>query len=573
MKICANDSRQHTFPYSLELINFEKRRKKKKGSFGFVSNSQAAILQQTAQYIITLEREKTTLLNQVCHLKRVVDQHDGAVVEVVQSAAAAQQQTGASTQAPNLKKRKLDTIYTMQAISDSSDEGLGSMSPEPTVLTSQTSSAIITKQVPAAGNVKEFIDLKNMLENERRKNSALEERLRQFAEKSIYTGSSNENGTVTYQHELIEHADNVRSDDDENNIRTIVIGGGGGGGSEKIHHGNQNVQVLSLDTIPHAGQTRVVMCSQLDDEVDMLDGINHAEAYDEDDSRTMSPYMETAALLKEEVIIDDHRPQSPNICVLETIRSTSSPHDSHLMQTGNATNSNIRLQPILEAVIKADPKVEVERINSPSSITVIKDVSTDAQGAPTTQTNSNANRSSRMYITHNTSRQNLETIVEAIRHLEGDQLFGEMIEPTQEVPLALTNKPQRQLQMEMDSFLQFRAQPTAAVQPTSQIPLQQQQHQHQQPQQHSPLLQAQLQHTKCANTTIRTAAVPVAKSSPSTTIIMHSQHLQQNHAINNRPGVIVVKQNSWVHKINGKAENYNSKFSIKKKFKNNYRNI
>lgn len=39
----------------------------------------------------------------------------------------------------------------------------------------------------------------------------------------------------------------------------------------------------------------------------------------------------------------------------------------------------------------------------------------------------------------NTSRQNLETIVEAIRHLEGDHMFGD--EPlTQEVPLALTKK-------------------------------------------------------------------------------------------------------------------------------------
>lgn len=495
-------------------------------------HSQAAILQQTAQYIITLEREKTTLLNQVCHLKRVVDQHDGAVVEVVQSSAAQQQQTGATTQAPNLKKRKLDTIYTMQTISDSSDEGLGSMSPEPTVLTN-VSSAIATKQNSAPGNGKEFIDLKNMLENERRKNLALEERLRQFVEKPIYTSSSNENGTVTYQHELIEHTDNLCPDDDENSVRTIVIG------DSKLHHGTQNVQVLALDTLPHAGQTRVVMCSQIDDEVDMLDGMHHAEAYDEDDSRTMSPYMETATtLVKEELIINDHRSQSPNICVVESIRSSSSPDNSHLMQTSTATNSNIRLQPILEAVIKADPKVEVERINSPSSITVIKDGGAEAI-APTTQTNPNANRSSRMYVTHNTSRQNLETIVEAIRHLEGDQLFGEMIEPTQEVPLALTNKPQRQLRMEMDSFLHFRPTSAATHQPSSQIP----QHQQQQ-QQHSPLLQAQLQHTKCANATVRAAAVPVAKSSPATTIIMHSQHLQQNHSINNRPGVIVVKQNS-----------------------------
>lgn len=465
-----------------------------------------------------MEREKTTLLNQVCHLKRVVDQHDGAVVEVVQ----ATQQIGASTQAPNLKKRKLDTIYTMQAISDSSDEGLGSMSPEPTVLTTQTSSAIVAKQIPASGNPKEYFDLKNMLENERRKNIELEGRLRQYAEKSIYTtnvAANNENGTITYQHELIEHTDQMRSIDDDGTIRTIVIG------DNKIHHDNSNVQVLALDTIPHAGQTRVVMCSQIDDDDDddMLDGINHVEAYDEDDSRTMSPYMDTATtLVKDEV----HRPQSPNICVVETIRNTSNPLDGNIIKVERRENNSIRLQPILEAVIKADPKVEVERINSPSSITVIKDVvSTDAAvittNANTTQNaTQNANRSSRMYITHNTSRQNLETIVEAIRHLEGDQLFGEMIEPTQDVPLALTNKPQRQLQMEMDPFLQFRSSTAAAAAAAA----------------------ATNTNNNTVTTVQQTSQIPHTQP---TTIIMHSQHLQQNHhSINNRPGVIVVKQNS-----------------------------
>jgi len=51
----------------------------------------------------------------------------------------------------------------------------------------------------------------------------------------------------------------------------------------------------------------------------------------------------------------------------------------------------------------------------------------------------------RLYIA-NTSRQNLETIVEAIRHLEGDHLFSD--EPAQDVPLALTNKQQQQQQQQ-----------------------------------------------------------------------------------------------------------------------------
>lgn len=67
--------------------------------------------------------------------------------------------------------------------------------------------------------------------------------------------------------------------------------------------------------------------------------------------------------------------------------------------------------PLLEAAIKAEPRVEVE-------------VLPDAQES-----------AARLYLA-STSRQNLETIVEAIRHLEGDHLFGD-------APLALTKKPER----------------------------------------------------------------------------------------------------------------------------------
>lgn len=42
-------------------------------SFLFVL--QAAILQQTAEYIYQLEQEKTQLLSQNCQLKRLVNQH------------------------------------------------------------------------------------------------------------------------------------------------------------------------------------------------------------------------------------------------------------------------------------------------------------------------------------------------------------------------------------------------------------------------------------------------------------------------------------------------------------------
>lgn len=72
--------------------------------------------------------------------------------------------------------------------------------------------------------------------------------------------------------------------------------------------------------------------------------------------------------------------------------------------------------PLLEAAIKAEPRVEVE---------VLPDA---AHETP-----------SRLYLA-STSRQNLETIVEAIRHLEGDHLFRE---EAGDAPLALTKKAER----------------------------------------------------------------------------------------------------------------------------------
>lgn len=68
--------------------------------------------------------------------------------------------------------------------------------------------------------------------------------------------------------------------------------------------------------------------------------------------------------------------------------------------------------PLLEAAIKAEPRVEVEVLPE-----------------------SGAEAASRLYLA-STSRQNLETIVEAIRHLEGDHLFEEAAD----APLALTKK-------------------------------------------------------------------------------------------------------------------------------------
>ncbi|XP_046664009.1 transcription factor AP-4 [Homalodisca vitripennis] len=109
-----------------------------------------------------------------------------------------------------------------------------------------------------------------------------------------------------------------------------------------------------------------------------------------------------------------------------------------------------RLPTMLESAIKAEPKVEVERLSSPSG-TNGEEVVPQA----------------RVYLA-STSRQNLETIVEAIRHLEGDAFISDSgtevsansgtTGTTQESPLALT-KQQRLLKVEMNPFLQFHSHP------------------------------------------------------------------------------------------------------------------
>lgn len=454
----------------------------------------------------------------------MVDQQDnGGVVEAVQTVSQTNPTQTTTTQQPHaLKKRKLDTIYTMQTISDSSDEGLGSMSPEPTTVTLLSSSASnqtttttivaaplngasTVKQSNGAIHAKELMEMKTMLEMERRKNVALEDRLRQLTEINHETTTIYTNGErVSYeQHEVIEHTDNLRHTDD--GVHTVLV--------DKVHHNMQNVHVLQLDTMPTV-QTQVVMCSPIEhEEVEMVEAVSHMHNnphIEDDDSRTLSPC--DMHMVKEE----SSRPQSP-------------------IETHHHSQSNtIRLQPILEAAIKAEPKVEVERIHSPSSV-AMHDCGNDVTATLPQQQQRSA-QGPRMFITHqNTSRQNLETIVEAIRHLEGDQLFGE---PTQEAPLALTNKPvvhhhhhqhhqqpQQQLHVEMNPFLHFRT--TSSVSPQSGA------------------VQTTNVSQKFNLTTANASITTIPAASPTSTgaqIVSHIHH--PHHSINNRPGVIVVKQSS-----------------------------
>lgn len=295
-----------------EIANSNERRRMQSINNGFQSLrsllphhegeklSKAAILQQTAEYIYNLEQEKTQLLSQNCQLKRLVSQHDSGELPP--------------------KKRKTEIILP---ISDSSDEGLGSMSPEPL-----NAIAVVNSTDTLSST-----DLRRQLEHERNLRMMYEEQLRRLESQHILYQQQPQ----LYQVEETEEL---------------------------------NLQLVAPESLPPVGHTQTVGCSP-------------------PTSRSPSP--------------------------------TPTPEQ--------------RLPSVLEAAIKAEPKVEVERLPSPNN-------------------SHEDNTPARLYAS-NTSRQNLETIVEAIRHLEGDHMFGD--EPqTQEAPLALTTRtPDHLLKVEMNPFLDF----------------------------------------------------------------------------------------------------------------------
>ncbi|XP_030754776.1 transcription factor AP-4 isoform X2 [Sitophilus oryzae] len=309
-----------------EIANSNERRRMQSINNGFQSLrsllphhegeklSKAAILQQTAEYIYSLEQEKTRLLSQNCQLKRLVGQHEGGEL-------------------PPKKRMKTELIIpTISA--ESADEGLGSMSPEPVKLITLTVNS---------NKAESPSELKLALERERNMRVLLEDQIRQL-----------EQQLFQHQHQAAQTQIQFLATEE-----TEEIGG---------------LQLVAADTLPPVGHTQTVVCSP-----------------------------------------PTSRCSSPEPTALVTVE---------------------RLPSVLEAAIKAEPKVEVERLPSPNNAS--------AAGGHEEMS------SGRIYAVSNTSRQNLETIVEAIRHLEGDHMFDEpavgasvtvtTTPATQDAPLALTTR-------------------------------------------------------------------------------------------------------------------------------------
>ncbi|KZC13885.1 Transcription factor AP-4 [Dufourea novaeangliae] len=367
----------------------------------------AAILQQTAEYIYQLEQEKTQLLSQNCQLKRLVNQHEGGDVPIKKRKADNQ---GCPTQleqaVPPIRLGIEDVISGVVVslpmhVSESGDEGLGSMSPEPlSVITVSTEGHSVVNN--------EVVELRRQLERERHARLHLEKQMR-VIQSQLYPERFRDNQLITYQpHEVIEHTDNVIAQETEEAVAAL--------------------QVVSVVSLPPVGSTQTVETSSPDPSspplspqpADMVpEEIKEEEA--EPGSPKIVAFSQNQAFSAiEEQTTGDSFSSSSRVTYSEDFKTTSPQYITASPSRPFSPAAELqRLPSVLEAAMKAEPKVEVERLPSPSN-------SLD-DGSP----------QARLYLA-NTSRQNLETIVEAIRHLEGDHLFSD--EPAQDVPLALTNK-------------------------------------------------------------------------------------------------------------------------------------
>ncbi|XP_034936381.1 uncharacterized protein crp [Chelonus insularis] len=417
-----------------EIANSNERRRMQSINAGFQSLrtllphhegeklSKAAILQQTAEYIYQLEQEKTHLLSQNCQLKRLLNQHEGGDMPI--------------------KKRKAEhqgvVVSLPINVNESSDEGVGSISPDPiSVITVSADSHSTINTSNNVGINNEVIELKLQLEREHHQRLQIEKQLRAI-QMQLYPDRYQEKPIIAYQHEILQHADNIIAPETED----VVTG----------------LQVVSVMSIPAIGSTQTVETTD-----------------QEPSSPPLSP--QPIELVADEIIKEeDSCPDSRKIVAFSTSNQVFTTIEDHgntecfspiqVPYKNEFTNSATsftaksptrsfspptepqRLPSVLEAAMKAEPKVEVERLPSPASS--LEEGTSQA----------------RLYLA-NTSRQNLETIVEAIRHLEGDHLFSD--EPTQDVPLALTNKPtassqtstlnkQRLLHTEVNNILHFQTQ-------------------------------------------------------------------------------------------------------------------
>lgn len=378
------------------------------------------------------------------------------------------------------KKRKMDPVTTIQAaVSDSSDEGLGSMSPEPFTL---VISGKTTKKQQAAALA--AAELKQQQQNAQA--VAELERSQQHRQHDMYTevihGSPN---VVT---EIVEPCVDFEIDIDSSAIEeTIVCEQEQRSVSAAPLPKKKRVTVESVDSsneMDGAAGVAVVngQITKIFRDLSDMHGVGVGGPQEIQELQVLncdselvlcSAFSSDSAIAYEGTTPEVKTPQPL------TIIGKLGKAKVAIIDGAAVLEKKSKLQPLLESFNKVENKVEVERISSsPVTMTVVKEEPGTA--------------AARAFLGASTSRQNLETIVEAIRHLEGDR-FGEQPKngrknggggvlvktevldamvaelPTQEVPLALTTKSAvevvtvAQRQAELSQFVHFKTKAVAAA--------------------------------------------------------------------------------------------------------------
>jgi len=320
-----------------EIANSNERRRMQSINQGFSSLrtllphhegeklSKAAILQQTAEYIYSLEQEKTRLLSQNCQLKRLLGQTQYQV------------DADETDSGPAPKRRLIDTGQKMILEDEVSDE---------------------------------LAVYQNKWERERTARLALEERLR-LLETEMYGGTVEE----------VPHSQPVKV------VRQQQ------GSVQQQHH-----EVVRRPPQQHEGLDQL---QQVTEGYQVLGG-----------GGVLTPGAKKQAGV-ETLILEQ-----------------TGAHGAGLSLSGTGLG---KLPSIIQCSVKGEPgRVEVEQIPRIAELAGHEGQAVEIASVQDPETGA-----TRQYIvtqmSDSTSKQNLETIVEAIRHLEGDHLFSEDSGPHQVV--------------------------------------------------------------------------------------------------------------------------------------------
>ncbi|XP_053201345.1 transcription factor AP-4-like [Panonychus citri] len=361
-----------------EIANSNERRRMQSINAGFNSLrtmlpkhdgeklSKAAILQHTAEYIYQLEQEKTRLLQEICQLKRLYS-----------TQGSTGENDGSAQNVPPMKKIKIVNTGIIESTnSDSSDEGIQCQPSSRTTTTPTTTNSGTESELGAEELKNEMVEVRKVLDRERRLRMQLEDQVRAL-EAQLYP--------------------------------------------EKIKEIAQQVQ-LQFNTNPEdshisaSEETAAAVSSVVNDEI-----------------------------VAETIEIETHScPESPlhqTTFVIQTApQPSSNPNSSPPSPTGVETPQDLSTKtvkvasiPMTTTSIKANQKsAQPAAIALPIDVPFVGNES--GNSGPTTVTlriiGSIGDATARLEANipnNTTSRQNLDTIVEAIRHLEGDHLFRDDI--------------------------------------------------------------------------------------------------------------------------------------------------